>query len=163
MVIYKKTNIDKNHMGDNSLWKTESLWDEAACAEKCFEMEGCVGFALWPRDSPYVGCYPKSSTAGGISSAIGGHFGSGVTSGVLCDGSTSTDVMPDGGETYTKGKSFLNSFCRLLTLVIKTEIETQIDNFAYITAYFPLTLPNFFLLARKFVNSYFVYVLVVDL
>lgn len=109
MVIYQNTKIAENHMGDESLWKSESLWDAEACAEKCFEMNGCVGFSFWPRDSPWVGCYPKSSTAGGISPGVGGHHGSGVISGILCDGSTSKDVMPDGGEIYIKGGYGKNS------------------------------------------------------
>ena len=106
MVVYQDTNIAQGHMGDHSLWSSESLWEAEACADKCFEMSGCVGFSYWPSDSAYAGCYPKSSTAGGFAhgSAVGGIFGSGVTSGVLCDGSTVKEVMPNGGETYTKGE-----------------------------------------------------------
>ena len=107
MIIYRNTNIGSNDMGDESLWNRESLWDASACAEKCFEMSGCVGFSLWPRDSLYPGCIPKSSTKN-ISPGIGDQFGSGVTSGVLCDGSTPRDVMPDAGEIYVKGGHISN-------------------------------------------------------
>ena len=106
MVVYKNTNIAQNSMADHNVWARESPWNAEACADICFEMKGCVGFSYWPSDSAYAGCYPKSYTGGGIThgSAVGGSFGSGVTSGVLCDGSTAKEVMPNGGETYYKGE-----------------------------------------------------------
>ena len=106
MVVYQNTNIAQNNMADHNIWARESPLNAEACADICLEMNGCVGFSYWPSDSAYAGCYPKSSTAGGIAqgSAVGDVFGSGVTSGVLCDGSTVKEVMPNGGETYYKGE-----------------------------------------------------------
>ena len=106
MVVYQHTNIIMGNMGDDNTLATEGLSDAEACADKCFQIDGCVGFAYWPSDSAYAGCYPKSSTAGGIihGSAVGDIFGSGLTSGVLCDGSTAKEVMPNGGKIYYKGE-----------------------------------------------------------